>query len=137
MLKQLKFVTRDNIVVNIPLNWNVTLITGDGNTGKTYIYNELQYYANQNNCKVIFINFHSMNYIQMLGNIGPEYMVVVDDYDAVVLKHPELPEILNRGVQQSLVFGRDTYGLRVGLRYTFVLKYKDKCLSAVQLIHGA
>ena len=129
MLKEIRFKTRDNMTVIIPLGWKYTLITGNGDTGKTYIFKELSLYASNNNKSMVFLNQLTLQYVKMLPSLSEDILIVVDNFDLIRLSHPEITDILNNMLNQVLLIGRDCLGLRVGWDNEFYLVRKGNILT--------
>lgn len=130
MLDKLRFETTHGVSIELPLSWGITWILGDGNTGKTYLFTELQKFASVRNLNMLFINQNNMQNIQLIPNLSSDVFIVVDNYDLVHMEHPEIEAYLNTTEHQALVIGRDTVGLRVDFKYIFKLELRGKALIA-------
>lgn len=107
---------------DIELADNVTVVYGDGNVGKTCIYNKLMDAVNkkQISYNIFFINMQSLYNVPLLQEKHNENtLIIIDDFDVVRIKRPEIITWLNYSINQVLIFGRDLHDLRVDKHYLY------------------
>lgn len=104
----------------IKLADNTTAVFGDGNTGKTCIFNKLIEAVNRKEISddFLFINMRMLYNIKMLKQYC-DALFIIDDFDAIRILRPEIVEILNYSINQVLVFGRNIDGLRIDKHYLY------------------
>lgn len=134
MIKELNFTARNGMQIQIPINWGTTWLTGDGATGKSFVFNELEYYASKHALKMFFIKPKSLNYVQMIPNLPDDVFIVVDNFDLIKLRHPEITDYINNCINQCLVIGRDTVGLRMAWEGQLKLVRKGNILTTESIM---
>lgn len=124
-MRQILEIRNKNIEFKLKLSETITMVFGDGNTGKTCIFNFLKNYANKGKLKnIIFIDMTTLYNVDILKT-NSSALFLIDDYDVVKLMRPEIIELLNKTGHQALIFGRDIEGLRVDKRYLYYAKRKN------------
>lgn len=93
---------------SLRLSDTVTAVYGDGNTGKTCIFNKLVEGVNTGEIadNLLFINMQMLYNVKLLKNPNSA-LIIIDDFDTVRLVHPEIVTYLNAQQNQVLLFGRD------------------------------
>lgn len=118
-MKYLKYDTPE-LQFCIELADNTTAIFGNGNTGKTCIFNKLINAVNRREIpdNFLFINMNMLYNIKILKE-PCDALFIIDDFDAIRQVRPEIVKILNYSINQVLIFGRDLRGLRIDKHYLY------------------
>lgn len=108
-----------NLNFHLKLSDTVTMLLGDGNRGKTCIFNKLQEQANKGKIdNIFFINLKTLYNIDMLKT-NADALFLIDDFDAVRIVRPDIVNLINRTGHQVLLLGRDMRGLRVDKKFVY------------------
>lgn len=108
-----------NLNFHLKLSDTVTMLLGDGNMGKTCIFNKLQEQANKGKIdNIFFINLKTLYNIDMLKT-NADALFLIDDFDAVRIVRPDIVNLINRTGHQVLLLGRDMRGLRVDKKFVY------------------
>lgn len=118
----------------IELADHTTAVYGDGNTGKTCIFNKLIAAVNTKQCadKFLFINMNMLYNVKLLQQ-RCNALFIIDDFDAVRQVRPEIVELLNYSINQVLLFGRDLEGVRVDKHYLYRTNRTGNMLSFIPM----
>lgn len=124
-MKYLDFET-PKLKLHLELDEFTTAVIGDGNIGKTYIFNEM---ANAAAARTIpdnffFINTDSLYMVKVLQD-PVDALFVIDEFDAVRLMRPEIIKYLDMQINQVLLFGRDLHNIRINKHYLYIASRHD------------
>lgn len=130
-MKVLKYDTPE-LRFSIELADNTTAVYGDGNVGKTCIYNKLMNAANAKQLEydVLFINMQTQYNVALLQK-HVDALFIIDDFDAIRLVRPEIITYLNNSINQVLLFGRDLEDLRIDKHYLY---YTVSCENNITFV---
>lgn len=108
----------------------VTLIGGDTGVGKSYIWQQIWEMVSNKNFKYpcYCINYDSRGFVPVMLN-STDGLFVLDDFELLLDVFPDIRNFINTlylTKVQILIFGRDTYGLRVSRDYMFDMVLKGK-----------
>jgi hypothetical protein len=118
--KEIKFRILDT-TVDLKLRSVKTVIDGDSATGKTYLYNMMSLYSEENkDSKIVCINKDEslirdteiLNLILDKITKMRDYVIVVDNADYIFSEHPELLKGVRRDTKNCyIIFGRGCAGM--------------------------
>ena len=113
--------------VVIPLTMMNNVILGNGNTGKTFIFKKLreQVALGKIKGKFLFIDKEAVNNVQQIKKVYGDYLIVIDHFDAVRVKCPEIIGLLNKYKPQTLIFGRDVFDLPSNKHFVYFAECDD------------
>lgn len=124
--------------VHIPLTELNNILLGNGNVGKTCLFKQLCAAVNKKEVagKFLFIDIASMYNIKLIENIADDCLVVIDNFDAVRVRCPEIIDYLLKYKPQTLIFGRDVFDLPCNKHYVYFVSCNDikKCIELRPLI---
>lgn len=103
----------NKIETKIEVYRNLTLITGDSGTGKTFLFDSMKAIEKINkNSKYIFINIDNCNELKRLKSLSG-YIIIIDNAD-IILTENTRKYISSDKNNYYLIFGRDNRYLKTG-----------------------
>ena len=120
MLKRLTYITPE-LYWDLPLSEFITVVHGDGNTGKSYIFQKLEEQARAGKLNVVLIDERNPSVIETLKH-RLDCLFVIDNYDEVWGMRPDVVDILAKTTNQVLIFGRDFLNFPYDKRFDFVAR---------------
>lgn len=126
MLHKLSFRLND-YAIDIPLTMLNNVILGAGNVGKTCLFKKLQESVNNKKIegKFLFIDLDHLYNISLIERVYSDYLVIIDQFDAVRVKCPEIIGLLNKYKPQTLIFGRDVFDLPSNKHFVYFAECDD------------
>lgn len=134
MLDALKFKTEQCYHVYIPLTCTNTVLWGDSNTGKSYIFKDLKILACNRKLPFHCVCIDRSNSSTVIDILSHEVngLIVIDDFDIIYEAYPEIKSPINTVRNQVLIIGRKVSGIRVNRDFCFELFRMDKNIGVVQ-----
>ena len=130
-LKEIRFKTEQGYSVYIPLFCTNTVLLGNSNTGKSYIYNSLKQLATDGKLNFECICFDPDDCTALRNTFRHPFdgLIVLEDFDILRIKFPELVDWLNNQDHQVLLIGRNLNGVMTYIWYLFEIVNKGKMLG--------
>ncbi len=134
MLDEIK-ISYNNFKIYIPLAFPITAISGQSVTGKSFVCNAMKSLQSEHKLNFIAYVIDDSNYDSYI--IMPEYnkaLVVIDNFDTLVMLHPDVVDMLNSGNYQALVFGRNFFDLKMDFYHTGSLVQEGNTIRFASLL---
>lgn len=103
--------TYKGVLIDIPLIYSNTFITGDTGTGKTFVVNAALEEVRLRKAAFYILDEAHFRFYSRIPEDGS--LIIVDNADLLFQLYPDSVELFNSGKYQTLMFGRDLHGLRV------------------------
>lgn len=121
----------------IELSGDTTVVYGDGNIGKTCIFNKLYDAVMQGKLpnNIYFVNMRLLPNVPLIKEVhSPETLIIIDDFDAVRVVYPEIVTWINMSINRVLIFGRNLHNLRVDKHYLYRAKQNGTQLEFTPML---
>lgn len=117
------------IQIQIPLIYNLTFITGDSGSGKTFVVNAALEEVKLRGAPFYILDEAHFRYYESVPK--KDALIIIDNVDLLFQLYPNAVDFFNSSQYQVLMFGRNLYGLRV---YDFSYGFLEPCLQDDQKI---
>lgn len=111
--------------VNIPLDFAVTIVSGDSGSNKTFVFNAIKSLCLQGSLKdVDVIEYTAFPFCKQILQASSS-LKVIDNADTLMVEHPDIVQLINTQRYQVLLFCRALCGVKCAAPYYGELIYNQ------------